>query len=497
MIELIVAFCESSIIPVQDESFVAASKNGVVLVNGILVGAASTERCVSRLTWSLRSRRQEGALPWDCSISVSEGKDLMVDSDAGCLMRPVLTRKGLASLPSLMRDLAMQSDAVKWNMTIQSGIVVYIDKQEEANYMVGVDPTKSLYASDGTEYTHFEIRPSAMLGVCASLIPFPDHSQSPRNTYQAAMGKQAIGDARTESSPQNKLCSPTRDPTLSSLCLSITHTHTHTHIHTLCGRWLALSHMSCFSSSLLSQCAGRYAEDHTERFDTFAYALCQPQRPLVCTRYEHILRLKDMPNGVNVICAIAVRSGYNQEDSVILNRASVERGLFQSWKVCTYKEEERLNGSDSEKFENAKGSNASGIRVANYDSTNERGCAAVGSVLQNGDVIIGKTVCTADAEATLKGKRNTVKRDKSTLVKSDGHIVDAVLQSHKEDGTRIVKVRTRQIRIPMVGDKLSSRMGQKGICGRLLDAQDMPYTEDGIVPDILLNPHAIPSRMSE
>jgi DNA-directed RNA polymerase beta subunit len=233
------------------------------------------------------------------------------------------------------------------------------------------------------------------------------------------------------------------------------------------------------------------------RFDTIGHTLCQPQRPLVCTRFERLLGLDRVPCGVNVICAIAVRGGYNQEDSVILNRASVERGLFQSVKICTYRDEERATGTDNEKFENSVSSAATNIKIANYGTIDEAGCARVGQVLDAGDVVIGKTVGTADAESILKGHRNTVKRDKSVIVRSDAHVVDAVLHSHKTDGTRLVKLRTRQVRTPAVGDKFSSRMGQKGICGRLLNAEDMPYTSDGLVPDILVNPHAMPSRMSE
>ena len=187
-------------------------------------------------------------------------------------------------------------------------------------------------------------------------------------------------------------------------------------------------------------------------------------------------------------------TGQNQEDSLIVNRASLERGMFTSVKYQTFRDEEHQNGgSDAERFKNVgKMQNVMGKRDSNYEHLEDSGTVAVGTRLKPNDVIISKTVTTTDLG---EGTRRTVERDSSTVMREHG-IVDSVLHVTNEDGTRIAKVKVRNTRRPIVGDKLSSRMGQKGVIGAILPQEDMPYTQDGLVPDIIVNPHAIPSRMT-
>ena len=154
----------------------------------------------------------------------------------------------------------------------------------------------------------------------------------------------------------------------------------------------------------------------------------------------------------------------------------------------------RTNGADAEKFENPLKVNCSGLRVGCYDKLEDAGTLPIGTEVHAGDVIIGKTITTTEIG---EGTRRAVKSDRSTMVKhSEEAIIDAIMKSKNRDGSYLMKVRTRKTRTPVVGDKLSSRHGQKGVIGCVLPAADMPFTKDGIQPDIIVNPHAIPSRMT-
>ena len=233
----------------------------------------------------------------------------------------------------------------------------------------------------------------------------------------------------------------------------------------------------------------------SKRMDTVAHVLHYPQKPLVSTNFERILPLSNTPSGCNVVVAICCYTGMNQEDSVIMNQGAIDRGLFRSSLYRTYKDEEKATGADAEHFENPISVECTGIRHGCYDRLSANGIIPIGSKVTPGDVIIGKTITTSDLSATSDA-RKAVKRDKSTMVRhADDVVVDAILQSVTKDGNKYVKVRTRAQRIPIIGDKFSSRHGQKGVIGMVYRQEEMPFTLDGVT-DIIINPHAIPSRMT-
>jgi len=276
-----------------------------------------------------------------------------------------------------------------------------------------------------------------ILGICGSIIPFPDHNQSPRNTYQSAMGKQAMG---------------------------------------------------------------LYCTNYQLRFDTLSYVLFYPQKPLVTTRAMEYLHFRELPAGINAVVALACYSGYNQEDSVIMNQSSIDRGLFRSIYFRSYKDEERHQGAlVRETLEKPDPECTLALRHGSYDKLDEDGLAIPGERVNGDDVLVGKTtpLPSSDEDVAAGVQRRYIKKDCSLSMKSTeaGH-VDSVLLTTNDQGLRFVKVRIRSVRTPQIGDKFSSRHGQKGTCGMTYSQEDMPFTAEGISPDIIVNPHAIPSRMT-
>ena len=198
-----------------------------------------------------------------------------------------------------------------------------------------------------------------------------------------------------------------------------------------------------------------------------------------------------LPNGLNVVVAIASYGGYNQEDSVLINRGSIERGLFSSTFYRCYKEEENKNQltGDEDKFCKPDINNILFPKNNNYDKIESDGFVKENTPVDDNDIIIGKIIPI---------KHNVYKyRDTSISVKNnESGYVDKNYININGDGFKFCKVKIRSIREPQIGDKFSSRHGQKGTVGMIYDQCDMPFSKDGIVPDIIINPHAIPSRMT-
>lgn len=347
-----------------------------------------------------------------------------------------------------------------WRDLLKSGVVEYLDAEEEETAMIimtpedlsdsrarhmgmaieanedplaRVDPPLNPHAHT---FTHCEIHPSMILGVCASIIPFPDHNQSPRNTYQSAMGKQAMG---------------------------------------------------------------VFLTNFDQRMETMANILYYPQKPLARTMSMEYLKFRELPAGQNAIVAIACYSGYNQEDSVIMNQSSIDRGLFRSLFYRTYQDQEKMIGhSVLEQFEKPTRSDTLRLKHGTYDKIDEDGVIAPGVRVSGEDIIIGKTAPMApDSEEQGQRQKQHIKRDVSTPLRStESGIVDQVMLTTTGDGSRFAKVRVRTTKIPQIGDKFASRHGQKGTIGITYRQEDMPFTREGVVPDIIINPHAIPSRMT-
>eukprot|EP00002_Diphylleia_rotans_P011826 TRINITY_DN2327_c0_g1_i1.p1 TRINITY_DN2327_c0_g1~~TRINITY_DN2327_c0_g1_i1.p1 ORF type:complete len:1170 (+),score=228.73 TRINITY_DN2327_c0_g1_i1:104-3613(+) len=387
----------------------------------------------------LKQKRRSGDINYEVAITWDyRDAEIRICTDSGRCMRPlfVVNNGSLVIKKNDTINLQNRSSDVSWNSLLMGGMVEYMDIEEEESILcaMSVDQFIGNQTEEHMQYTHCEIHPSMILGVCASIIPFPDHNQSPRNTYQSAMGKQAMG---------------------------------------------------------------VYATNYQLRLDTLAHVLYYPQKPLVGTRAMEYLHFRELPAGQNAIATIACYSGYNQDDSVIMNQSAIDRGLFRSIFYRTYKEHVRSMRRSMEEIEKPNPLNCKVMKHSNLDKLDADGLIAPGIQVNgaSGDVIIGKTTPVVENEG--EARSNFTKVDSSVRIRnSEIGVIDKVLYSENHDGQKFVKVRVRSVRIPQIGDKFSSRHGQKGTCGIAYRQEDLPFSVEGVNPEIIVNPHAIPSRMT-
>ena len=271
----------------------------------------------------------------------------------------------------------------------------------------------------------------------------------------------------------------------------ITTEHTHCEISNsmmngLCAATIPFSDRNpgvrnTYQCAMAKQAQGVNASNFQLRMDTTTNIMWYGQKPLVSTNLANEYGVHDLPTGINAIVAIMPFHGFNQEDSIIVNQSALDRGFARADTYKTIKES--LSGKQFSLFEKPEKKR----RVGKYNSLEEDGMLRPGVPVNKGDCIIGKV--SYDSENKKHGE------DNSKMAAAKGTI-DKVTMYQERNGDRAVKVRVRQTRIPVIGDKFSSRHGQKGTVGMLYTQEDMPFTIDGIVPDIIINPHAIPSRMT-
>ena len=548
-----------NIIFIKDYDMNLLKNSSTVLLNGILVGM--TQDPESIVEYVKQSRRCR-CLDSDVSVTYDVVDDeVRVFSDAGRASRPLFTvgENGLN---------VNKSHKPNWNKLVKQNLIEYVDSSEIENYVIAMKPEYiKAWKND-----YCEIHPCMLMGVMGNIIPFPDHSPSPRNCYQcldpkelvvmADGSKKQIGNIKLEDeiitvdpitykqsitkvvnhyikktdkkiikliteTGRNIVCTDdhliltpngwveAKDTFIvciindNKVCYVKVHEKIIQNTNTICDITTESENHSFITGdsfivhncSMGKQAIGMYSLAYKLRTDTIVHVLDYPQRAIVSTKSAEFMGFNKMPSGINAIVAIMSYTGYNQEDSVILNQSAIDRGLFSVTSFRTVSDVEK-NGS-MYTFETIciPPQSSSKIKIgesgyfkrknANFKFLDEKGIVKERTSVKAGDIIIGKilTICSKTGEES--------KTDCSVVVKhgEDG-IVDRVNITITPNGYKMVKIVIRNQRIPEVGDKFASRAAQKGTVGAVYRQEDMPFNSDGICPDIIINPHAIPSRMT-
>ena len=250
---------------------------------------------------------------------------------------------------------------------------------------------------------------------------------------------------------------------------------------------------NAFSCSQSRQAVSMYHSNYPVRIDKMGVVLNYGQTPLIKSRYLEYINNEEQPYGINAIVAIACYSGYNVEDAILINEGSLKRGMFRTTYYSMYEaheESSNVTGMTSSKFANIQKNTVTGLKPGyDYSLLDDYGMIRENTPLHDKIVLIGKIINNPE-------KKDVWIDDSVTPKKGQLGFVDKVFMTEGEEGYNIAKVRVREERIPSIGDKMASRAGQKGTIGLIIPEQDMPFTADGIRPDLIINPHAIPSRMT-
>ena len=365
-----------------------------VFINGAWVGITNTPH---ELYLDLKDKKYKGIINIYASIIFDyRMKEIRICNDGGRLTRPLLRIKDKNILVSKLIEHGLNSGDLTWDNLLTSSkldesVIEYIDPEEQSWSMIATKPCDIIAKSDKIyKYTHCEIHPSTMFGVLASCIPFPENNQSPRNCYQCAQAKQAMG---------------------------------------------------------------VYVSNYENRMDKTAYVLNYPTRPLVDTRIMNMIQLNKIPSGTNVIVAIMTHTGYNQEDSLLINKGSIDRGLALVTVYHTEKDEDKqkINGDEEVRCK-PDSSKTKGMKMGNYNKVNSKGVIPENTIVANRDIIIAKVT-------PIKENRNDHTKvikfeDQSRIYRTNEEtFVDKNYIDRNGEGYSFAKVRLRTIRKPVIGDK--------------------------------------------
>lgn len=404
----------------------------IIFVNGTPLALTSYPK---KFLNGFRRFRRMGRISEFISIFINHHHNAVhIATDEGRICRPlIVVERGRSKVTSRYLK-ALRRGTMNFDDFLARGLVEYLDVNEENDSNIAMYETEIDAAT-----THLEIEPFTILGAVAGLIPYPHHNQSPRNTYQCAMGKQAIG---------------------------------------------------------------AIAYNQFQRIDTLLYLMVYPQKPMVKTRAIELIKYDKLPAGQNAIVAVMSYSGYDIEDALVLNKASCDRGfgrcqVFRKYSTILKK---YPNGAEDRIGDRVE---ENGGPIAKHALLDEHGLANVGEKVSSGEVYVLKQVPLNTASSGLGvgsdfgGTTNEYRDAPLSYHLPDPSYIDKVMISVTESDYKLIKIQTRQTRRPEVGDKFSSRHGQKGVVGIIAEQADMPFSsETGIVPDIIMNPHGFPSRMT-
>jgi len=417
---------------------VHAGQAFLVFLNGLLIGAHRRPREFVR---RFRFLRRQGLVTEFVSVYLhAPQRAVYLAADGGRLCRPLLVVEGGRPLLTALHMEQLRAGLTSLGALLNDGVVEYVDVNEENNCYIALKEEELT-----PQHTHVEIDPLTLLGVVAGLVPYPHHNQSPRNTYQCAMGKQAMGT-------------------------------------------VALN---------------QYA-----RLDGLLYTLVYPQKPMVKTRTLDLVNFDQVPAGQNATVAVMSYSGYDIEDAVVLNKGSLDRGfgrcmVFRQYKTAVKRyangTHDRTAGPPpAEAFPEG----AEDARYQRYRALDKDGICMVGEEVASGAVLVNKespiNVLEGGNDGVDGGGGREVQFRSAPLTykSSAPSYVDKVVLTSNEYDHFLVKILLRQVRRPELGDKFSSRHGQKGVCGIIVPQEDMPFSDHGLCPDLIMNPHGFPSRMT-
>lgn len=450
-----------------------SSKNVVkVYLNGDIIGVVEDPGSFVK---NVREKRRNGEISGQVNIRYDDAmNEVIINSDEGRVRRPLLVVENGAL--KLTRDMLddLKEDRLSITDMFKKGVMEWMDTEEEEDAYIAMEPFevpdtctgcgKPLSAVDvewdnvgekevgklkcnvcdeimetplflEDEHTHMELDPVLILGAAAGLIPYAPHNAAPRCTMGSNMMKQSLG---------------------------------------------------------------LPAANYRYRPDTREHLLHYPQISLLQTKSMDFVNYNDRPAGQNFIVAVMSYHGYNMEDALIFNRASIDRGLGRSSFFRTYTtEERRYPGGQEDHFEipdpDVRGARSDQF----YQHLDEDGLISPEVEVNGGDVLVGKTSPPRFLEEDTDFMAPQKRRETSKIVRPrEKGWVDSVMLTESSDGSRVVKTKVRDQRIPELGDKFASRHGQKGVIGKMVEPEDLPFTENGLVPDLIINPHAIPSRMT-
>ena len=424
---------DAGVEPIRNFSGAEMHREGsyIIHVNGT---PFALTRYPKRFAQKFRTMRRRGWISPFVGININTHFNAVhIATDEGRICRPyIIVKNGKQKLkPEHLRLLQMGK--ATFDDFLNRGIVEYLDVNEENDALI------TIYEHQVTQSTtHLEIEPFTVLGAVAGLIPFPHHNQSPRNTYQCAMGKQAIG---------------------------------------------------------------AIAYNQFNRIDTLLYTLVYPQRPMVISKTIQLIGYDKLPAGQNATVVVMSYSGYDIEDALVLNKASIDRGFGRCQVFRKYTTElqkypngrrERIGDPENE------GEGKIKRRIAKHEALDDDGLAIVGYKVNSGEAMVKKETPLDQTSTGIGLDRGPGEfRDSSVSYRiADPAYIDKVMISQTEKDTTVIKVQTRQTRRPELGDKFSSRHGQKGVVGIIVEQEDLPFSDSGLSPDIIMNPHGFPSRMT-